>query len=299
MNAKHHYSRFIAPAALAAVLLFPSAFAQQAASTIFRPSLLAVSAGNYSYSGGADFRHGVPGSVAVHHAEVSLSGRRELTGDLLLGYGLDFDTSLLVADDAVPLPDQLSVFSVNLGLIRPFNREWTAAVFARPGFYSDFEHLGRRSLNLPVLVSATYAPRDRLKWTFAVRFDSFSRNTVLPVVGVEWQFAPDWEFALGFPRSGLTWRMNDEFALRAAASFQGGSYRVTTAPAALPSLADSLVDYREIRLGLGADWKVGDRTTLALDAGLVADRRFDYHQRSYRLDGKSALFFQLAFINRR
>ena len=273
------------------------AIAQQPPSTVFRTSLLELSAGNYSYSTKADLKHdgAKAGGVAVHHAEVSLSGRHELTTGLQLAYGLGYDTNLLAADASVPLPDQLSVFSLNLGLIRTLNSEWTTALFIRPGFYSDFENLGSRSFNAPVLVTANYTPRRELTWTFAIRLDPFAKNPVLPVIGVRWQFAPDWEFALGFPRTGFTWQANTDLALRADVSFQGGSYRVMHAPAAVPALGGTLLDYREIRAGAGLDFKLADATTLSLDAGFVTDRRFDYHELNYRLNGDPAAYMKFSF----
>lgn len=291
-------SRIITQASLAVIVLLghASVLAQQPTSVVFRPALLELSAGNYSYSTKADLnRGGVVGAAAVQHAEVSLSGRHELTTGLQLAYGLGYDTNLLVADAAVALPDQLSVLSVNLGLIRSLNSEWTAALFARPGFYSDFTHLGLRSINVPVLVTVNYTPRRDLAWTFALSLDRFAKNPALPVLGVRWQFAPDWEFALGFPRTGFTWQTTHDLALRADLSFQGGSYRVTRAPVAAPALAGTLLDYREIRAGAGLDFKLANTTTLSLDAGVVTDRRFDYHERNYRLNGDPAAYLKLSF----
>lgn len=296
MKNESYLPRIIALALLAVLVLLASnsVFAQQPPSTVFRTSLLELSAGNYSYSTKADLtRGGVVGAVAVHHVEVSLSGRHELTTGLQLAYGLGYDTNLLTADTAVPLPDQLSVLSINLGLIRSLNSEWTAALFARPGFYSDGEHLGSRSLNVPLLVSASYTPRPELVWTLALSLDPFAKNPVLPVLGVRWQFAPDWEFDLGFPRTGLTWQASGHLALRADASFQGGSYRVTPGLAVAP--ADTFLYYREIRAGAGLDFKLAAATTVSVDAGFVADRRFDYHERNYRLNGDPAAYLKLSF----
>jgi hypothetical protein len=293
--------RLIAPATLVVLSLLarPAVFAQQPPSTVFHPALLELSAGNYSYSTKSDLDHGgVVGGVAVHHAEISLSGRHELQDGLQLAYGLAYDTNLLLADAAVPLPDDLTVFSVNLGLIRKLDPDWTVALFARPGFYSDFKQLGSRSLNVPVLLTANWTVRPDLRWTFALSYNGFSRNPLLPVLGVRWDFAPDWNLEVGFPRTGVTWQANDRLALHLDAGFQGGSYRVMRAPAALPALAGTLLDYREIRAGAGLDFKLADATTLSLEAGFVADRRFDYHQRGYRLDGDSAGYLKLSFSAR-
>lgn len=270
--------------------------AQQPPSLVFHPALLELSAGNYSYSTKADLLHdGVVGGVAVHHAEVSLSGRHGLQPGLLLAYGLDYDTNLLLADAAVPLPDNLTVFSVNLGLIRTFDPDWTAALFTRPGFYGDFELLGSRSLNLPVLLTANWTVGPDLKWTFALSYDRFSKYPLLPVLGVQWKSAPDWNLELGFPRTGVTWQANDRLALHLDAGFQGGSYRITHAPAALPAPAGTLLDYREVRAGAGCTYKMTAATTLSLDAGWVLDRRFDYHEGHYRLDGNAASYLKISF----
>ncbi len=291
-------SRLIVPATLGVLSLLarPAVFAQQPPSTVFRPALLELSAGNYSYSTKSDLDHGgVVGGVAVHHAEVSLSGRHELRAGLQLAYGLAYDTNLLLADAAVPLPDNLTVFSVNFGLIRTLDSDWTMALFVRPGFYSDFQQLGSRSLNMPVLVTANWTAGPDLRWTFALSYNGFSRNPVLPLLGVRWDFSPDWNLEIGFPRTGVAWQANDRLALHLDAGFQGGSYRVMHAPAALPALGGTLLDYREIRAGAGLDFKLADATTLSLEAGLVADRRFDYHESHYRLDGDSAGYLKLSF----
>jgi hypothetical protein len=293
--------RLIALIALAAIFLCVrgTAFAQQPPSTVFHPALLELSAGNYSYSTKSDLDHGgVVGGVAVHHAEVSLSGRHELHDGLQLAYGLAYDTNLLLADATVPLPDNLTVFSVNFGLIRTLDSDWTAALFVRPGFYSDFKQLGSRSLNMPVLLTANWTARPDLRWTFALSYNGFSRNPLLPVLGVRWDFAPEWNLEVGFPRTAVTWQAGDRLALHLDAGFQGGSYRVMRGPAALPALAGTRLDYREIRTGAGLDFKLADATTLSLEAGLVADRRFDYHESHYRLDGDTAGYLKLSFRTR-
>ena len=269
--------------------------AQAPPSSVFRPVLLESFAASYDYSTKADVnRAGVLGGVAVQHAELSLSGRRAFSPSLQLAYGGSYDTNRIDADAAVPLPDELSALSLNLGLIHPLDAQWTFALFARPGFYGDFAQLDGHSLNAPLLVTASYGPRRELGWTFALSFNSFARNPVLPVLGVRWQFAPEWNLAVGFPHTGVTWQSTPDLALRADISFQGGSYRITRAPAAHPTLGNTLVDYREIRAGAGFDFKLTAAATLSLDAGWVASRRFDYHERDYRLDGDAAAYVKLA-----
>jgi hypothetical protein len=298
MNTYRPTPRLIALITLAAIFLFvrDAVFAQQPPSMEFRPALLELSAGNYSYSTKADLLHdGVVGGAAVHHTEFSLSGRHELKDGLQLAYGLAYDTNFLPADAPVPLPDNLTALSLNLGVIRKLDADWTVALFARPGFYSDFKQLGSRSFNMPVLLTANWSAGPGLNGTFALSYDRFSRYPLLPVPGVHWAFAPAWNLELGFPRTAVTWQANERLALHLDAGFQGGSYRVNHAPAALPALAGTLLDYREIRAGAGLDFNPTDATTFSLDAGFVPDRRFDYHESHYRLDGKVASYVKVSF----
>jgi hypothetical protein len=270
--------------------------AQQPPSTVFRTTLLELTAGSYSYSTRSDLsRQGVVGSVAVQHAEMSLSARHELAPELQLAYGLSYDTNYLTAEGAVPLPDQVSVLSLNLGLIRTLNSSWTIACFARPGLFSDFDHLGSSSLSMPVLFTANFTPRSDLAWTLGLSLDRLSQNVLLPVLGLRWHFAPTWEFSLGFPHTGLTWQANRDLALRADAGFLGGSYHVMASPDAALRAHGTLLDYREIRAGVGLDYKLAEAFTFSLDAGAVADRRFDYHKLNYRLRGDSAAFVKASF----
>jgi hypothetical protein len=293
--------RFIAPATFMMTALFvrPAVFAQQPPSAVFRPALLDSSAASYSYSTQADLRNGdtPAGKVAVHHAELSFSGRHDFTPGLLLAYGLAYDANVFAASTATPLPDQLAAVSLNLGVIHPGDAKWTTALFLRPGFYGDFENLGGSSFNVPLLASASYTLRPGLAWTFALSYTAFSHYPVLPVLGVRWQSAPDWNIELGFPHTGITWQASKALSLHAGAEFQGGSYRITRDPpaATVPALAGSLLDYREIRAGAGFEYQLGKTRSLAADAGVVTGRKFDYYERSYRLNGEAASYLKISF----
>jgi len=138
------------------------------------------------------------GAVSVLTTSISVSGRHPLDAATLLVYGLAYQRHGL--DTTTPLlPDQLAELTFNLGLQHRFSAAWSGAVFARPGFYSDFEDLSARSLNLPVLGMLTYNRSATLAWNLGLNLDAFSDHPVLPIAGVRWQFAPDWTFSVGFP----------------------------------------------------------------------------------------------------
>ena len=115
---------------------------------------------------------------------------------------------------------------------------------------------------------------------------------MLPILGARWDFAPAWTLAFGFPQTGISYQASSALTLKAGARFQGGTYHVSTARAA--GLGDTWLEYRDIRLGAGFDYQIGKILTASLDGGVVIDRKFDYFDRNYDLDGKSVGYFTVS-----
>jgi len=277
-----------------------SLFAQPSAT--MPPDWLASYDAGWSYSSKEELtRSGArAGEVSVSRFEFSLSSRAKLTETISLSYGLAYATNRLNGSARI-LPDELSELSLNLGLMHQYSKTWNLAAYLRPGFYGDFDDLGRDSFNVPLLLTAAYAPTRELVWLFGLNVNTFSDNPVLPIVGVRWQFAPDWNFNLGFPRSGFTYQFSENLSLSAGIAFQGGSFRVGRDPRATPlslpvapSLVNTYLDYREIRAGLALDYKLGEDLKLTFDLGAVTDRKFDWFDRNYRLDGDAGTYFGLS-----
>ncbi|MDI1318993.1 MAG: DUF6268 family outer membrane beta-barrel protein, partial [bacterium] len=278
-------------------LLAVTALAQPSAT--MRPALLSSLDVEISSSSKENLERGGTGygTVSVLSTSLSVSGRHSLDASTMFIYGLAYERHDLDATTGL-LPGKLAELSVNLGLQRRFSATWSGAVFARPGFYSDFEHLTSRSLNLPVLAMLNYTQSSTLTWNFGLNLNAFSDHPVLPIAGVRWQFAPDWTFSIGFPQSGFSWRTGDWLTLRAGVGFTGGSFRVTEnrgVPApGIARLADTYLDFREVRAGLGADFNLSSGFKLAVDLGAVTDRKFDYFDRDFRLDGDTGLYGTVA-----
>lgn len=270
------------------------ASAAQPASATFRPALLDAWSFGYGFSTKGDLtRGGAAGDVAVRRVDLSFSGRRALQGGAQLAYGFNFASNELDVTPGTPLPDRLAELSLNLGYLRRINPEWALSVFARPGFYGDFTAIGD-SFNLPVLALANYTRSKDLVWTFGLNINPTGDNPVLPVAGFRWKFAPAWTFNLGFPQAGFIYQAGTHASWRAGVALQGGSFRISDnlgVPAAgVPRLANTFLDYREVRVGVGADFTLHAGFVLTLDAGMVTDRQFDYYDRDYRLNGDPAAY---------
>ena len=294
---------FRLPVGFALLGLCAASLNAQPASATFRPALIQSYSAGYSWSGGSDLeRGGKLGEVAVHHFDGSFSGRAPLNETTTFTYGAAFSINQFDADAGLALPDRLGELTVNLGITRRFSPQWSASAFLRPGIYSDLEDFSSDTFNAPGLIMASFAQSADLVWTFGAAVNPFSDRVAMPIAGVRWKFAPRWLFNLGFPRAGVTWEASERLSLRAGLGIQGGSYRVTenlgSPVAGVRRLANTYVQYREIRFGAGADWALSKTVSLAVEAGVMTDRKFEYYDRDYTLNGSAAPYVTLGVNGR-
>ena len=306
MSIHRHFSRssvLSALAALAAVLGFGSSLAAQPASATFRPALVDSFSAGYSYSGGGDLNRGGArvGEISLSRFDFSVSGRVPFGPGAVFIPGLAYTHTTLDASAGVPLPDSVQELSLSLGVRGLITRQWAYLAALRPGFYGDFKSVGD-SFNAPLFLAAFYVPNEQLTWTFGLTANAFNDRPVLPVVGVRWKFAPDWQLDVGFPRTGVSYRVDSQLTLRSGLSVLGGNYRITEnlgSPApGVARLNNTYLGITEVRVGAGVNYKLPGDLELDLDAGVTTLRRFDYPDRNYRLNGAKVGWVALA-LNRR
>jgi hypothetical protein len=275
-----------------------TAFAQVPSGT-FRQELLNSFDASWSCSGEAGLKRGGDlGDVSVQNVAASFSRDIKPGGITTLTVGGAASFNFIDAAPGIPLPDRLGEVTFNAGIRRQLSRRWIAAAYARPGWYGDMEGFDGDAFTVPAIAMISFVQSPSLIWRAGVSVNPFRDNTVFPVIGVNWKFAGDWTFSIGFPRFGVTWRARRALALYGAISGQGGSYRITKDPGAAPGggrrLDNTYVDYREIRVGVGADCNVTGSIKLTAGAGVMADRRFDFHERGCKLKGDPAPYATLA-----
>ena len=65
-----------------------------------------------------------------------------------------------------------------------------------------------------------------------------------------------------------------------------------------PGLRRTLLDYREIRVGVGATYGLNAGLSLELDGGTTVDRRFDYFDHGRKIKAEDAPYLTLALRGR-
>jgi len=222
---------------------------------------------------------------------IALDQRRRLS------IAVDYDQTEIdkSADAQVPLPDRLQSLGASLRYFQPFNRQWMLS--ASVGAASSVTDTGLLSEGWGARASAiAIYNRDRqFTFMFGVAYNSLAEDLkVVPVLGCDWRPAEKWSVAIGFPKTGVTYKMNKEIALGLAVSGVGGAFYVKDDPkpgVAPRSLADSKLQYIEARLGFSCDWKVNNTFRVSGTVGQVLLRQFKYIDRDYKLKSHGTVPF--------
>ena len=295
------YSSVLAALGLAFTSLLPftpASFAQPPAAAADRFEFSA--GGSITGSGDADYAGTTHGSIELRTARASAGYRGSFSETLHYHLGAGFTHVEIDATDGVPLPERLRSTFADLGATWNFNRAWTFVAAVQPGLYSDTEASSSDGFAVPVTTLAQW--RNGGAWTFGfgARFNSLSRNTAMPIVYARWQPTPKWTVSLGAPRTEVAYKFDSATSFFAGSSFEGGSFAVddpaVMPPAGYPSLRETKLDYREIRVGAGVRRQLSPGVRLQLEGGAAIDRRFEYFDRDLKIEADSAGFFALSLV---
>ena len=216
--------------------------------------------------------------------------------------GLDWQRYGFGVPAGAPIPNSLQSLALNLGVDWCFADGWNLRLQVAPGFYSDFQDLSGGDLNSPVTAALTYTVDPKLQIIGQFNADVRREFPVFAFVGVRWQFAERWTALALFPRPRVEYQATDALALFAGSGFYGGAFRVADdfgRTHGQTNLDNQIVNYREIRVGAGLRYRVGQRLSAELEGGWMIDRRFHYNDRHLLLNGDGApyvgVFANLSF----
>jgi hypothetical protein len=285
-------------AALALAFLVPSARSSaQAPAT--PPGFEFTATGSGTASGDADYAGITNGSIELRSARFSARYRGSFSETLNYHAGAGSTHLTIDSKGGVPLPERLRSVFADVGGSWNFNRDWTVMAAVQPGVYSDTEASSSDGFAAPVMALAQWRGG---AWTFGagVRFNSLARNRTMPIVYARWQPSPDWIVSLGAPRTEVVYKFDPNTSFFAGSSFEGGSFAVDdpaiTPPSGYPSLRETKLDYREIRIGVGVRHQFSPALRLQLEGGMAVGRRFEYFDRDLTIEPESAGFLALSFV---
>jgi hypothetical protein len=206
--------------------------------------------------------------------------------NFLLRAGVDFEQTHFDAPDGLAVPDVLQMASLVFGADAQIGEAWILRLEIHPGFYSGDTSLREDDFNVPITLGASFFVSADLQIIAGVSVDVNRKYPVLPGVGVRWKFASDWVINAILPNPRLEYTLNENILLYAGADFRVGTFRTDDDFGSSrhdPKLNDAVVDYTQIRAGLGASWKVSPAATVELEAGFVPAYELNYHRVEFRM----------------
>jgi hypothetical protein len=253
----------------------------------------------YVYVGGASTRgDGLNiGSVNENSADVKYVISSQITNDLMLRLGFEWQGFFFGVPDRAPVPDRLEQVSAVLGFDYQFADQWLMRAEVQPGVYSDFRDVQWDDVDAPLVLGAVYLADVNLQWFFGLRMDVRSQYPVLPAVGVRWKFDDKWTLNFVLPDPRLEFDVSDQLQFYFGAGLDGGTFRVGEhfgSDRGQPKLDNAVVDYLEIRIGPGCSWKISPNLTIEASAGYMPYRSFNFFDPNIVFRSHDAPYGQIA-----
>jgi hypothetical protein len=253
---------------------------------------------DYSYVGEADFKNGGGKSRGFDEHATSLEYIATVQAGkyTYLRGGVASEEIFFNGSSGVPVPDMLEATNLVIGVDTALSEHWLIRFQIMPGIYSDMADVTWNDANIPMMLGFSYLVSDKLQFMGGIRFDMNAGMPVMGGVGVRWKFADQWTLNAVLPKPRLEYDVTDQIKLYAGASFMGGTYRVGEHLGDredLEKLNGTVVDYTEIRTGLGLEWKLAPAVTLGIEGGYVPSRELDYHRADYKVEGEGAAYGQI------
>ena len=228
----------------------------------------------------------------------------EVKDGLLLRFGVDAERNSfgLPASNAVPLPNTLQSVNAVIGADFVLSDKILLRAELHPGIYSDFVHIGGDDFDMPVQVGGTYLYSKDFQIIFGVQIDLKSNYPVIGLPGFRWQFVDKWVLDAIPPKPQLEYELTDKVTLYTGANLIGGTYHLNDTFGSYhghqgpnpntnnSQLNNNIVDYDEVRLGVGVMWKFNPNVSLDVSGGYVPFREYDIHPDHIGYDVGSTTF---------
>lgn len=243
-----------------------------------------------AYDSNSDFKQGNAkiGSSDEIYGHFNYVVSPQIKDSVLLRFGVDGERFSFGLPNQAPLPNTLQSINAVIGADFTLSNEIIVRAEVHPGIYSDFVHVGGSDFDAPVQIGGTYLWNKNFQIIFGVQIDLKSNYPIIGVPGFRWQFADKWVLESIPPRPQLQYELNNAVTLYAGAEILDGTYHVNDQfgfnhghpgpqPTQASQLDGNILDYTEVRLGLGVTWKFTPNLSLDVSGGYVPYREYDFH----------------------
>jgi len=238
--------------------------------------------GDASFFGNGSFKSSNHSNGSISEIEASAGGTVswQVRDNLLLDFGAQWQRFSFDPDPRVPVPDVLQ--EVNLVVGADF--QLTPAVIMHiemdPGIYSDFQNISSGSFFVPIEIGGVYFVSSDLLFALGVSINYERNPPIFPGGGVRWQVTNKFLVNAILPKPQLEYRLTDKLTAHAGANLLGNDFRVSgdlaSSRMAPKKLNNAILEYTEVRVGGGLNYRIRPGMSLDLEGGCTPYRKFEY-----------------------
>ena len=253
------------------------------------------------WSGRAQVKQGNAdlGTVSNTNAHFDYVASPQIQDGLLVRLGIDAERDSFSLFPGAPLPNTLQSVNAVIGTDVSIGDKTIVRAEIHPGIYSDFVSVGGNDFDCPFQLGGTYLYSKDFQLIAGIQIDLKSDFPVIGLPGFRWQFADKWVISAIPPKPQLQYELNNATTLYVGADILAGTYHVNGAfgtnhghgPSTTNSqFNNNIVDFTEIRIGVGCLWKFTPNLSLDASAGYMPYRDFAFHQDKIDFDSHETSF---------
>ena len=230
------------------------------------------------------------GDAELLETSFSAVASLESGSGLVYRFGFEMQRSDFGSVRSIPLPDSLQSYGLVIGADAQLGDAWLARLEIRPGFYGggdgDGDVFRFGSLNVPVVLGASYFVNSDLQFVLGVSLNFNRKYPVLPGVGVRWRMGRSWVLNGILPTPRIEYSLSPDLTLYVGGDFRSETFRMSRGygrSLGSTRLDNAVADHTEIRVGAGVAWNINTTTTFQMEAGVVPVHDVDYHRADLRM----------------
>ena len=241
---------------------------------------------SYTAAGTTEFRGAHLGDSDALNYSLGLSARVPLNAQWIVPLALRSQNLSLGTLPGVPSPGDIHTLQFDIGLGYRPNDRWMFMTRITPTLYK-LSDIGSNDRSASGSLMATWSYSTSLKYMFGVMVSPDSDIQVLPMVGAEWAISDQVDLRLTFPKPRLIYRPDARWRLHLGADMNMTTFRTSDSLGASTGLLqfnDALGTYRDICIGAGIAYRLGNALSVEVDAGYSVSRQIDYTRIDERVE---------------
>jgi hypothetical protein len=199
-----------------------------------------------------------------------------------------------------PLPVHLQSGAAIIGLDYMHGEDVGAFIQVRPGIYTE-DHINLSAFDCPILIGRFWVVKpDQFYILTGLRASFLSAEfPVVPLVGIVWVPSPHWRLMAVPPEPRLIYTVNKQLDIWIGGQFEGSAFRTDHHDdfqfrgGKAAKLSGAVVDYTDIRAGLGLTYSPTDKIDVDLSGGCSVERNFDFSRADQSFRTEPAPYVEL------